>query len=462
MRRILWFRRDLRIDDNPLLSLGGEVFPIFILDTNILNTLPKDDKRVSFIFTNVLRLKEALKKKGLDLKLFYGDPVEIFTDLAKQGFDEVAASGDYDSYSRQRDLAVSHMLPFNYLYDTYIFTPEEVLKADQTPYLVFTPFYNKAKTLFNKEHLREYTFVPQDLYKTDYDSIFHHTQKREKSLSIHISSIGFQTVPLDVTEPHTKLAALGGKLDDYPKYRDTPALDNTSQLSQELRFGTLSVRELLRFLADQKNKGIETEAFFRQLVFRDFYAYLLYHFPHLETRNYKYPFEGIQDSKKYEAFTQAKTGVPIIDAGVRELLQTGRMHNRIRMVCASFFTKDLLLPWQWGERFFAQYLLDYDAASNILSWQWSAGTGVDPQPYFRIFNPYLQSKRFDSKALYIKRWVPELNDIDAKSIHDEKTLFEHQITGYPHPMLDHKLASKAALEYFKSSLTHTKSEIHNT
>ncbi len=460
MRRILWFRRDLRVSDNPLLSLGGEVLPIFIFDTNILNDLPNDDRRVSFIFSRVLSLKKALQEKGLDLKLFYGNPIEILTGLAKEGFDEVAASGDHDSYARQRDLEISHILPFNYLDDTYIFTPEEVLKTDKTPYLVFTPFYNKAKTLFNKEHLREYPCVQQDLYKTDYAGIIHHAHKQ--ALSIELSSLGFKTIPLDITDPHTKLAAFEKRLVDYAKGRDIPALESTSRLSLELRFGILSIRELLRFLADQQSKGRETEAFFRQLVFRDFYAYLLYHFPHLETQNYKYPFEGIQDSEKYEAFIQAKTGVPIIDAGIRELLQTGRMHNRIRMVCASFFTKDLLLPWQWGERFFARHLLDYDAASNILSWQWSAGTGVDPQPYFRIFNPYLQSKRFDREAHYIKRWLPELDTLSPKIIHDEKALLEQNISGYPHPMLDHKTASKEALEYFKSSLTHTKSERHNT
>ncbi len=452
MRRILWFRRDLRVEDNPLLSLGGEVLPIFIFDTNILDKLHKDDKRVSFIFSRVLRLKEALKTKGLELRLFYGAPADIFLRLSKKGFEEVAASGDYDSYARQRDLEISHILPFNTIDDTYIFRPDEILKADQTPYLVFTPFYNRAKSLFGKKHLQEYPCLQQDLYETDYEGIFHCTQTEEKSYPIDLSSLGFQKMPLLLSEPAEKLADLAKRLDSYAKERDFPALESTSHLSIELRFGTLSIRELLRFLAKQKKSGAETEAFFRQLVFRDFYAYLLYHFPRLETENYKYTFQGIEDDAKYEAFCQARTGVPIIDAGVRELLQTGYMHNRVRMVCASFFTKDLLLPWQWGEKFFAQHLLDYDTASNTLSWQWSAGTGVDPQPYFRIFNPYLQSKRFDPKAVYIKKWLPELNSLETKSIHDEKALQQHQLQGYPHPMLDHKLASKQALEYFKGSL----------
>ena len=452
MKRILWFRRDLRVDDNPLLSLGGEVLPIFIFDTNILSKLPKDDKRVSFIFSQVLHLKEALKEKGLELKLFYGNPIDIFINLSKVGFDEVAASGDYDSYARKRDLKVSHILPFNAINDTYIFQPNEVLKADKTPYLVFTPFYNRAKTLFNQKHLHEYQFVKQDLYRTDYAGILEYTQTKDKLHTINITSIGFEKMPLAITESHEKLAALEKKLENYKHNRDFPCLDSTSHLSLELRFGILSIRKILRFLAKQNNKGINTETFFRQLIFRDYYAYLLYHFPHLETENYKYTFKGIDDISKYESFTQAKTGVPIIDAGVRELLQSGDMHNRVRMICASFFTKDLLLPWQWGEKFFAQYLLDYDAASNILSWQWSAGTGVDPQPYFRIFNPYLQSKKFDKDGSYIKHFCPELSEISTKLLHDEDALFQKVIPDYPKPMLRHKEAAKQALQYFKKML----------
>ncbi len=449
MRRILWFRRDLRVDDNPLLSLGGEVLPIFIFDTNILEKLPKDDRRISFIFSQVLHLKEALKEKGLELKLFYGNPIDIFIDLSKEGFEEVAASGDYDTYARKRDLEVSHILPFNAINDTYIFQPNEVLKADRTPYLVFTPFYNKAKTLFNQKHLHEYQFVKQDLYSTDYEGILEYTQTRAQLHTLDTASIGFEKMTLSVTASLDKLDALEKKLDSYKHDRDFPCLDSTSHLSLELRFGTLSIRQVLRFLSKQRNKGIDTEAFFRQLIFRDYYAYLLYHFPYLETENYKYAFKGIENINKYESFTQAKTGVPIIDAGVRELLQTGNMHNRVRMICASFFTKDLLLPWQWGEKFFAQHLLDYDAASNILSWQWSAGTGVDPQPYFRIFNPYLQSKKFDKDGYYIKHFCPELSEVNTEHIHDETALFKNTIPNYPKPMIRHKEAAKKALQYFK-------------
>ncbi len=452
MKRILWFRRDLRVEDNPLLSLGGEVLPIFIFDTQILNSLPLDDRRVSFIFDRVLKLKKSLQTKGLDLKIYWGDPLDIFNSLEAEGFDEVAASGDYDAYAKERDIKVSHILHFRYLHDTYIFKPEEVLKDDGTPYLVFTPFYNKAKVYFTKEHMHEYMYVKQRLYETSYEGITKIDVHREEILPLNIDSLGFKKNLSKIDEIEMKLEQFKKNLSGYAKERDCLDKDATSHLSMDLRFGTLSIRSLLRFLLTQKKDGVDTEPFFRQLIFRDFYAYLLFHFPDLATHNHKYRFNGIEDKSKYAAFCEARTGVPVVDAGVRELLQTGDMHNRVRMICASFFTKDLLLPWQWGERFFAKYLLDYDTASNILSWQWSAGTGIDPQPYFRIFNPYLQSKKFDKEAGYIKRWVPELLSVDSKKLHDESYLLNHAIEGYPKPMVVHKEASKNALAYFKQRL----------
>jgi deoxyribodipyrimidine photo-lyase len=452
MKRILWFRRDLRVEDNPVLSLGGEVLPIFIFDTKILNSLDVDDKRVSFIFDRVIKLKKSLQTKGLDLKILWGDPVEIFEVLEVQGFDEVVASGDYDVYARERDIRVSHILHFRYMYDTYIFKPEEILKDDGTPYLVFTPFYNKAKAYFSKKHLHEYTFGEHTLYETSYEGITKFHSFANEVLPLRIDSLGFIENLPEIKDPKTKIEAFQKRFEGYVKERDYLDKEATSHLSIDLRFGTISIRKLLRFLVEQKKSGVDTEPFFRQLIFRDFYAYLLFHFPTLATENHKYRFNGIEDQEKYTTFCEARTGVPVVDAGVRELLDTGLMHNRVRMICASFFTKDLLLPWQWGEKFFAKYLLDYDAASNILSWQWSAGTGIDPQPYFRIFNPYLQSKKFDKEAKYIKRWVPELGLIDAKKLHDESYFLNHTIEGYPKPMVVHKEASKNALEYFKQRL----------
>ncbi len=444
MRRILWFRRDLRVEDNPLLSFGGEVLPIFIFDEHILKELPQNDKRVTFIFHHVIRLKSNLQKIGLDLKIFYGKPEEIFKEL--KGFDEVVASGDYDSYAKERDKKISHMLHFRYINDTYIFKPKEVLKENGEPYLVFTPFYKKAKAILAHKNIDTAKTAEHTLAQEDYEGI----QINGKKLPLELESIGFIKQEIEVVDPHIKLDNFLKKIDKYQEMRDYLSVDATSGLSVDLRFGTISIRAVLRALFSLKNS--DTEPFVRQLIFRDFYAYLLFHIPTLERQNYKYSFNGIEDDEKYRAFCEAGTGVPIVDAGVRELLQTGQMHNRVRMVVASFFTKDLLLPWQWGERFFASYLLDYDLASNALSWQWSAGTGVDPQPYFRVFNPYLQSKKFDKDAYYIKKWLPELRDIEPKNIHNEAFLLSAYIKDYPKPNIVHKEAKARAISCYKKSL----------
>ncbi len=444
MKRVLWFRRDLRIKDNPLLSLGGEVLPIFIFDENILKELPPNDKRVTFIFHYVIKLKSDLQKIGLDLKIFYAKAQRVFEYL--KGYDEVVASGDYDSYAKERDLHISHTLDFRYIDDTYIFKPKEILKKDSSPYLVFTPFYKKARAVLDSKNFDEIKIAHNVLVKDDYEGITKIDLNVNK-LALDIKSIGFFKQDLEIITPYVKLEKFKKKINSYKKMRDFLADDATSHLSVDLRFGTISIRAVLRYLFSLKS--VDIEPFLRQLIFRDFYAYLLFHIPALETQNYKYSFNGIEDEEKFQAFCSAKTGVPIIDAGVRELLETGKMHNRVRMVTASFFTKDLLLPWQWGEKFFAQYLLDYDKASNVLSWQWSAGTGVDPQPYFRVFNPYLQSKKFDKDAKYIKKWLWELKDVEPKLLYDEAFLFENSLNSYPKPIVAHKEASKKAVEFFK-------------
>ncbi len=452
MKRILWFRRDLRVSDNSLLSLGGEVLPIFIFDTNILDLLDASDRRVSIIFDAVVKLKSDLKEIGLDLKIYYGKPVEILRHLAILGFDEVCASGDYDAYAKQRDLEVSQFIHFRYLSDTYIFKPREVLKDDGSPYLVFTPFYKKALKLLENKELCQKEIASHTLHTICYDGISTFKNSIFVQLDLEINTLGFQSIALMRKPLHAKCPAgvslqeLAEKLPEYKEKRDFLSIDATSDLSIELRFGTLGVKELLRFV-----QGLEgSEDFIRQLIFRDFYAYLLFHFPRIEKENYKYSFNGIEDKQKYEVFCSAKIGVPIIDAAITQLITTGEMHNRARMIVASFFTKDLLLPWQWGEKFFAEHLLDYDKASNVLSWQWSAGTGVDPQPYFRVFNPYLQAKKFDKDAVYIKQYLPQLLDINPKNLYDEEWLLNAHLLNYPQPIVRHKEASKVAIESFKN------------
>ncbi len=456
MKRILWFRRDLRVDDNRLLELGGDVLPIFIFDSTILDRLPPNDRRVTFIFTALMHLKENLARHRLDLALFYGKPTDILTWLCTHyGFGEVYASGDYDTYAQERDRDISHILEFTFLHDTYIFEPDEVLKNDGTPYLVFTPFYNKAKTLFHSRHQKKASFGDNHLIDFDYSYLHHIDHQQHTLLPPTLESLGFKPQTLNAHQqmtPHKKLEYFAKKLSNYPKARDIMSLMGTSGMGADLRFGTISVRTLLRWLVERKQEGVDTEPFFRQLVFRDFYAMLLYHFPQLESENFRYRFKGIENLEIFNAFSTAQTGVPIVDAGVRQLLETGEMHNRVRMICASFLTKNLLLPWQWGEQFFAQYLMDYDASSNILSWQWSAGTGVDPQPYFRIFNPYTQTLRFDKEGMYIKHYLPQVREVPAKFLSDETLLTHYTIIDYPKPIVNHKVSSKKALDHFKSSL----------
>jgi deoxyribodipyrimidine photo-lyase len=445
MRRILWFRRDLRVSDNPLLSYEGEVLPIFIFDKEILDALDAEDKRVNFIYESVVRLKRELRLVGLDLKVFYARVDDVFEHLGIYAFDEVVASGDYDEYAKERDLRVSHKLHFRYQEDTYIFRHNEILKADGTSYFVFTPFYKKAKLILESKNIDAIPRAKQTLFSLDYDGLIRvDADKNISKVELNIQNIGFKKVELEIISPYEKLEDLVKKLPRYKEDRDFLSLDSSSHLSVDLRFGTIGIREVLRRILPLE------EAFVRQLIFRDFYAYLLFHLPYIEHKNYKYSFDGIEDREKYRAFCEAKTGVPIVDAGVRELINTGKMHNRVRMVVASFFTKDLLLPWQWGESFFAKHLLDFDKASNVLSWQWSAGTGVDPQPYFRVFNPYLQSKKFDKDGFYIKKHIEELRDIEPKYLHNEDYLLNNSIKNYPKPMLRHKEAAKKAIEIFKA------------
>jgi deoxyribodipyrimidine photo-lyase len=263
-----------------------------------------------------------------------------------------------------------------------------------------------------------------------------------------LESIGFIPQAITILTPEEKLTHFAEKIAHYPHDREVMALESTSNVSVELRFGTLSIRALMRWLVEQKKRGVETEPFFRQLIFREFYAMLLYHFPQLVDTNFRYPFTGIANEAYFEAFCTAQTGVPIIDAGIHELLSAGKMHNRVRMICASFFTKNLLLPWQWGEAFFARHLMDYDLASNVLSWQWSAGTGVDPQPYFRIFNPYTQTAKFDKEGRYTTRHLPQLADVPAKIFSDEMALTQYMWGNYPQPIVHHKESAQKALAYF--------------
>lgn len=449
MKKVLWFRRDLRTHDSMLLAIEGEVLPIFIFDTNILNALEKNDKRVSFIFEQVMKLKADLKAMGLDLALFYGTPLEVFDHLKTLGFGEVYASVDYDRYAKERDAKIAEQLSFHALNDCYLFEPNEVLKKEGSPYLVFTPYYRACQALYTQFYALEYTRAKQSLANFEYNELWSIQNGAKIALHVKLESMGFASLHVNILEPQKALEIFTCKVDSYDERRDFLDKDATSHLSVHLRFGTLSIREIVRFLVKLKQQGHVTEPFFRQLIFREFYAYLLFHFPKLAWENYKYSPPVSKDEDAYERFIKAETGYPLIDAAVMELLTTGLMHNRARMVVGSFFTKHLMLPWQKGEAFFAKYLLDYDASANILSWQWCAGTGIDPQPYFRIFNPYAQSLKFDKEAGYIKRFLPQLHDVPASCLHKEAYVMSHDIAGYPKPLIEHESARKRFLSEFE-------------
>ncbi|MBD3808411.1 MAG: deoxyribodipyrimidine photo-lyase, partial [Epsilonproteobacteria bacterium] len=409
MKQILWFRRDLRLDDNAILAHAkGEVLPIFIFDTDILSSLSKDDKRVTFIYQSVLKLKNSLRSIGLDLAIFYGKPKDIFQKLKNIGFKNALCSVDNDSYAIQRDKEIEEILKIERFSDSFLIRPEDHLKKDGSPYRVFTPFYKSLSPIWESARIGEY--IPSKsikLFDFDYSNI------------PSLEDMGFrkQNLPIFLNQdPRVVLKEFLPKLKNYKKNRDFWSIDATSKMSIFLRFGLISPRQIFNLL-----KGSDgSDDYIRELFWREFYNYILYHFPKSEFENFLDINPKWQnDEKVFEKWKTGQTGVPIIDAAMRYLNQTGLMHNRLRMITASFLTKNLLIDWKWGEKYFAQKLLDYEASSNIGSWQWAASTGADAAPYFRIFNPYIQSAKFDPDAIFIKQIIPELKNLSAKDIHKE-------------------------------------------
>lgn len=438
MKQILWFRRDLRIEDNAILSNAkNEVFPIFIFDKNILDKLPSNDKRVTFIYRSVLNLKKNLKSIGLDLAIFYDYPIQVFEKLKDQ-FDEILCSCDFDAYAISRDKEIETILPMQRFYDSFLIHPNDGLKENGTPYKVFTPFYKNLKILWQSNTIQEYT-RNQNLKLTinNYEN------------SISLKSLGFQEqeiAPFLDKTPFELLDEFKEKISIYQNNRDYFYKDATSKLSVFLRFGIISPKQVFNIVKSYK----DSEFFIRELFWREFYTYILYHFPKSENHNFKDKNINWNHNKEYfDAWCNGKTGVPIIDAAMRHFNNTGMMHNRLRMIVASFLTKNLFLPWQWGEKYFALKLLDYEISSNVGSWQWSASTGADSVPYFRVFNPYTQSEKFDKEGLFIKSILKELEAIDPKLLHKENGVQSNLFIEYPKAIVDIKQSRKEAIEIFK-------------
>ena len=443
MKQVLWFRRDLRVVDSEILANAkDEVLPIFIFDKNILNKLPKDDKRVTFIYKSVLELKENLQKIGLDLAIFYANPKDVFIDLKNQGFDEVLTSIDFDIYAKTRDEECEKILPIKRYTDSFLIYPNDVLKADKTPYKVFTAFYNSLEFLHSSNNIREFE-TPKNLKKVDFDYSFIPT----------LNDLGLkkQDLPDFLYKSADELIDIfSKKIENYQENRDYFYLDASSNLSVHLRFGLISPRTLFNKIKRLNAPKKQIDFFIRELFWREFYNYILYHFPKSQFENLNsIKVNWNQSEDDFKNWCEGNTGVPIIDASMRYLNQTGLMHNRLRMVTSSYLTKNLLIDWRKGEEYFALKLLDYEASSNIGSWQWAASTGVDSVPYFRVFNPYLQSKKFDKDAIFIKNVLKDLKDISPKIIHTENGVQSDMFLAYPKQRVSIEFSRKRAIEEFK-------------
>jgi deoxyribodipyrimidine photo-lyase len=427
---IHWFRRDLRLFDNAALfhalSSGFPVLPIFIFDADILSTLSNnEDLRVNFIHKKVLELKRKLEGMGSSLQLFHGKPVDIFKSLiSRYKINSVYANHDYEPYAINRDEKISTILSDSGIVlrtfkDQVIFEKSEIVKQDGQAYTIFTPYCKKWLEKFNLQtpvHFRSESLTDNFLRCPPFPDN-------------NLEQLGFRTVDFSfpTTVPDKEL------IFDYQKYRDIPALDRTSHLGIHLRFGTISIRQI----ADLANQL--SSVWLNELIWREFFMQILFHYPFVEKSAFKPQYnwiEWINNEDDFRKWCEGKTGYPLVDAGMRELNQSGFMHNRVRMVAASFLAKHLLIDWRWGNAYFAEKLLDFELSSNNGNWQWAAGTGCDSAPYFRIFSPLAQTIRFDPKYEYIKRLVPEYGTPD-----------------YPAPIVDHAKARARCMAVYKKALS---------
>lgn len=426
---ICWLRRDLRLDDNAALyhALKAEkpVLLVFIFDKNILNKLEnKADARIDFIHQQLSKINEQLLKKGSSLLVKYDTPEKAWQEIIKDfDVETVYTNHDYEPYAKERDNEISELLKkagiaFHTFKDQVIFEKDEVKKADGTPYTVFTPYYKQWQQKLNAFYLKSYPVskYAKNLYQT-------------KAFDLpSLADIGF--TKSDVRFPSANFEE---KLDGYEKERDYPAKDKTTRIGLHLRFGTVSIRKVVsEAIAQKAHKWVS------ELAWREFYMMILWHFPHTVNKAFKPDYDRIQwknNEKEFELWCKGETGYPLVDAGMKQLNEIGFMHNRVRMVVASFLCKHLLIDWRWGEAYFAEKLLDYEQASNVGGWQWACGSGNDAAPYFRVFNPELQLKKFDPKMEYVFKWAPEY----------KKALL-------PVPIVAHDFARTRALDAYKKAL----------
>lgn len=426
---IFWFRRDLRLNDNhglfEALSNNTNVLPIFIFDKNILDKLPKNDARVNFIHTQLQKINQQLQEINSSLHVFYGNPVDIYQELLKKhNIISVYTNRDYEPYASERDKAILELLEknkisFKSFKDQVIFEENEITKDDGNPYKVYTPYSKKWLSKFTPEHAKPYAS----------EKLMENFVKIDKHEIISLNEMGFENSSILI--PDYKISST--LINEYEAKRNFPAINATSKLGIHLRFGTISVRE-----AVNEARKSDNITFLKELIWREFFMQILWHFPHTVTKAFKPKYDTIEwrnNKDDFKKWCEGKTGYPLVDAGMRELNETGFMHNRVRMLVGSFLCKHLLIDWRLGEAYFAEKLLDFELSSNIGNWQWVAGCGVDAAPYFRIFNPTTQIQKFDKQLEYIKKWVPEFQELT-----------------YPAQMVDHKFARERCLETYKKAL----------
>lgn len=424
---VFWFRRDLRLVDNhglyQALNADLPVLPIFIFDKSILDDLPKNDARVTFIYDSLKEINDELRRIGSSLFIVNNDPLAAWNMLLSEfEINTVYANHDYEPYAIKRDddvrkLLKSNSIEFKTFKDQVIFEKSDIIKADGLPYTIYTPFKNKWLERFSKE---------RDRASFDSEKLLCNCLKRVHKLP-NLVDIGFERSNISVSPFKREF------VEHYDKTRDIPGLDKTTRLGTHLRFGTISVREVVRFAFRQN------QIYLSELIWREFFMTILYHFPNVVHKSFKTKYDNIpwlNDESQFQSWCHGETGYPMVDAGMKELNQTGFMHNRVRMVVASFLCKHLLIDWRWGEAYFAEKLLDYELASNNGNWQWAAGTGCDAAPYFRVFNPTIQLKKFDPDLDYIKKWLPEFSQL-----------------GYPEPIVGHTFARNRAISTYKLALS---------
>ncbi|MCG2417872.1 DNA photolyase family protein [Aequorivita sp. F47161] len=428
---IFWFRRDLRLDDNIGFyeALHGEfpVLPIFIFDSEILNELPKKDARVTFIFNTLQKMRDELQKHGSSIALFNGKPETVFKNIVSEyNVQNVYTNHDYEPYANKRDGEIEAVLTKNKIdfftfKDQVIFEKDEVVKSDGDPYIVYTPYMKLWKTKFKKEYENKIYYTSQ---------YFKNLIQHSRLPNLSLSDIGFEKSEIEVP----KYDVTPTTIQEYEKRRNFPAEDATSHLGPHLRFGTVSIRKIMKKATSENN-----EVFWQELIWREFFMQILWHFPETVAKTFKKKYDRIEwrnNETEFKKWKEGKTGYPLVDAGMRQLNETGYMHNRVRMLVASFLCKHLLIDWRWGEAYFAEKLLDYEMASNIGNWQWAAGSGVDAAPYFRIFNPTTQIEKFDKDYKYIKKYVSEFGT-----------------ENYPDKIVDHKEARERCLKVYKAAVS---------